>query len=339
VHRTPLLLLSVLTVSLLAFAPATSDGDLSSSASCRVDGAVAYSNAIGQVTCADVNGGEFEVDVTVTLQRLTSAGWKIVASERCTGDSTNGQASVPCEVVTPTFSSGPHRALIDVASPQDLAPVEFRPTNQGPVRPDALADDECGVNEAFDNRDTALADAPWADVCAITMTHQLDKVGGDVRLSSVEISVHVAGMLEHRTPTTSWHASLETESCVHSFEAAGDGVTDVRVLSECNPVPSTPCEGDRGTIFGDNCVEDNGYTDSETKTFTASQVAFTDTEIRITLDIDDLGSLAANDLVAGATVISVMGGSRTSVRRTGNLSRTAVGTEFAYSNGRSYTFD
>jgi hypothetical protein len=128
---------------------------------------------------------------------------------------------------------------------------------------------------------------------------------------------------------------------VHSFEAAGDGVTGtagVRVLSDCNPLPSTPCDGVPGIIFGDSCRMSNGYADSERTTFPASHVAFTDTEVLITFDIDELGSVARGDLVAGTVVRSVWGGSMTGIGSTADGSRMVVDNDFAFSNGSSYTF-
>ncbi len=338
-HRT-LLLLVALSMLLTAFAPAPSSPGLD--ATCRIDGAVVHSGAVGVVICTDIGGDEFAVDVVVTLQSKGSGTWEDVASERCTGTSTDGVASLTCEVVETSTGTPPRRALVDLASPRDLEPVELRPTAQGTLIPNALADDECGVNEAIDDRDLTTPPAPWADVCAITMSHELEVTDEEATLSSFTVTVHVAGMLDNRPETTAWRAVLDTENCNHLVEASDAGIigeAGARVRSQCNWLGWGPCDFVYDLIYGDSCRSGLGYADEEVVTLPASAISFTDTEVAITVDTDDLGPLAGTDLVAGATVLQVDGGSSSGVGSSMDESRATLSGEYAWSNGRTHTFD
>lgn len=338
--RRTLLLLAALSMLLTAFAPAPSSPGLAPT--CRIDGAVAHSGAVGVVTCTDIGGDKFAVDVVVTLQSKGSGAWEDVASERCTGTSTNGVASLTCEVVEASTGTPPRRAVVDLASPRDLEPVELRPTPQGALIPNALADDECGVNEVIDDRDLTTPPAPWADVCAITVAHELDTTDDKVTLSSFTVIVHVAGMLDSRPGTTAWRADLDTENCSHVVQASDAGLigeAGVQVRSQCNWLGWGPCDVVYDLIYGDSCRSGLGYADEEVVTLPANTVSFTDTEVAITVNTDDLGPLAGSDLVAGATVLQVDGGSSSGIGSSTDGSRATLSTEFAWSNGRTHTFD
>jgi hypothetical protein len=214
---------------------------------------------------------------------------------------------------------------------------------------DVLASDACDVNELVDS-DLTAPDAPWADLCAVTMEHVItesedDADGGSVELESVTVIVHVAGLVDGRTPTTSWAARLSVGECRHEVSVHDDGFVGeagVRITSSCVAGEPVPCGfvGELLTqLLGGTCSAGQTWEESETAALAAEAVEYRADQLRITFSPRDLGSLASENLVAGATVRSVSASTTTGVGSSEDGSRLAFDSDTAGSTGRTYTFD
>lgn len=337
----------VVCVLLAAFAPAVASGDNSSgdNITCRLDGEATSGQAVATATCLQADPdthGEFELLLTLTLQVLRDSEWVDVDTVECTGESVRGLGQTTCATAPPDVPGEAYRGLIDLEEPKDWAPATAQPHYQGgePVQ-DPLASDACDVNELVDY-DLTAPDAPWADLCAVTMDHVLDD---NDRLASVTVTIHVAGLVDLRTETTSWQANLNTDECRHEVAVHDDGVIGqpgVRVDTKCQEAEPEPCGiiGETlAELTGGSCAGSRVWEESETSSLDDTAVEFLADRVRVTFAPGDLGPLGAADLVAGQTIVSVDAVTSTGLGSREDGSRIVVDGDFASSTGRTYTLD
>lgn len=338
--------LAVLAVLLVAFAPAPQVTEDSGNISCRLDGEATTGQAVGTATCLQADPethGEFEIELVVTLQAFEGE-WVDVATEGCAAESVNGLAQAQCVATDDAAPDRSYRALIDLVSPKDWAPAVAQPVYQGgePIQ-DALAIDECDVNELAGDTDLTAPDAPWADLCAVTMEHRLD-AEGEV-LESVTVTIHVAGLVDLRTETTGWEAVLSTADCDHAVVVDDTGITGaagVRINTSCGRLGDVPCTGVAALlteVTGGACSGGTVWEEQATSTLAADAVEFRADQLRVTFAPDDLVALAATDLVAGRTITEVDAFTSTGVGSRTDESRVAVDYDLAFSTGRTHTLD
>lgn len=339
--------MAALAVLLVAFAPAADVTANGGNISCRLDGEATTGQAVGTATCLQADPethGEFEIDLIVTLQALADGEWVDVATDGCTAESVNGLAQAQCVATVDGAPDGTFRALIDLVSPKDWAPAVAQPVYQGgePIQ-DALAEDECDVNELAGDSDLTAPDAPWADLCAVTMEHRLD-AEGEV-LESVTVTIHVAGLVDLRTETTGWRATLSTADCDHAVVVDDTGITGeagVRVETSCGHLGDIPCTGVAAILTeltGGGCSAGRLWEEEATSTLAADAVEFRADQLRVTFGPDDLVAPAVTDVVAGQTITEVVALTTTGVGSRTDGSRANVDDDRAYSTGRTHTLD
>lgn len=345
-------MLWVLLVSVFAPAAAANHVEPGNNITCRLDGEAASGQAVATATCLQLDPqthGEFDLRLSLTLQVLDGSDWVDVETVECTGSSTNGIGATGCATSPDAPPEGTYRGLIDLDEPKDWRPAVAQPHYQGgePLD-DVLASDACDVNELVDS-DLTAPDAPWADLCAVTMEHVIVKDdesdGGDDELESVTVIVHVAGFVDARTPTTSWTVHLSAGECRHEVAVHDDGYVGeagVRITSNCEAGEPVPC-GFVGELLaellGGTCSAGQTWEESETVALAAETVEYDADQLRITFSPRDLGPLASTNLVAGATVRSVSAFTTTGLGSAEDGSRLAFDGDFASSTRRTYTFD
>lgn len=339
--------MAALAVLLVAFAPAPAVTDDGGNVSCRLDGEATSGQAVGTATCLQADpetSGEFEIDLAVTLQAFEGGEWVDVVTDGCTAESVNGLAQAQCVAIDDAAPDRSYRALIDLESPKDWAPAVAQPVYQGgePVQ-DPLAIDECDVNEIAGDSDLTAPDAPWADLCAVTLEHQLDAEGET--LESVTVTIHVAGLVDLRAETTSWQATLSTADCDHAVVVDDTGITGtsgVRIETSCGRLGDIPCTGVAAILTeltGGACSAGSIWEEEATSVLAADAVEYRSDQLRVTLGPDDLVPLAAADLVAGQMITEVDALTSTGLGSGTDGSRVALDYDAAYSTGRTYALD
>jgi hypothetical protein len=334
-------LIAVLTALLLVAPAAPAAADDVPNTTCRIDAVAEVAGVDAQISCLQLDVetyGEFDAAATVTLQVATDDGWEDLSSFECTGRSVQGVFEHNCHVVNTGVRAGDDvRGLIDLDAPQDWPPAIADPlyTGGSPVA-DALAEDECDVNEAHETYDLTAPDAPWADLCGVTMSSQ---VTGE--LTSVTIATHVAALRDERTPTTTWVAQLRGASgCGHTVSVAEDGVIGEAAATfhtGCDYEPAE-CSGISKLITdltGGGCAASGAYAEEETVVLPADAVSFSGDEITVTVEPDDLPALAAADFAPGATIESASAWSHTGLGS--GDGRIALDYDFAGPTGRTHT--
>ena len=203
---------------------------------------------------------------------------------------------------------------------------------QAAEEPRPLAADECGLAETTETHDLTLSDAPWVDLCAVT----IEPAAG----SAITVVTHVAGSLRERVPNASWAPTLRVDDCIHTVVVEdGDtvGAIDARVESRCGENPQ-PCTGIFKTItdlIGGVCATASTWDHEETFVLVDNVVTFTDTGVRVTLDPDRLSPLLATALAPRSVITSVSALSSGGVSANGD--RAALDFDVADSTGRRYT--
>lgn len=337
--------MAALAVLLVAFAPAPEMSDDGGNVTCRLDGEATSGQAVGTATCLQAHpetSGEFQLELTVTLQELQDGAWVDVASDGCATESVNGLAQVQCAATGGDVPAGTFRALIDLVSPKDWAPAVAQPVYQGgePIQ-EPLALDDCDVNEVVGDTDLSPPDVPWADLCAVTMEHELE----DEALESITVTIHVAGLVDLRTETTAWEARLSTEDCDHTVAVDDTGIigtAGVRIDSSCGPLGSVPCTGVSQLLTdltGGACSAGFVWEQEATSTLEADAVEFRADHLRVTFGPGDLVPLAAADLVAGRTITEVNAITSTGLGSRADGIRVAPDHDRAYATGRTHTLD
>lgn len=343
----PLLLLSLALCATALVPPGATAPEDGRNVTCRLDGEAGGGQASASATCLRLDSqgeGEFDVHLVVTLQVQDAGGWTDLETVECDGTSVNGIAQVPCATGANDME-GTQRGLIDLDSPKDWAPAVAEPTYQGgdPVR-DPLARDNCDVNELVDS-DLTAPDAPWADLCAVTMEHALDQEDGE--LVSATVIVHVAGLVDQRGPSTTWETRLHTADCGHTLRVEDAGPRDdgpvVSIATGCHSQGTPGCGVVGETIadlLGGSCSSGPvQWEENERTQLDASSVEFRADQIRVTFTRSELGPLAATDLVAGRTIEAVDAYSLTGVRDRETGLTLTFDIDHAWPTGRTYTLD
>lgn len=341
------MMLMALVMALAVVAPAA--GEMNSdvpNTTCRIDAAATGAAAGAEISCLQLDTdthGEFDGLVTVTLQVRQGDGWVDAAQETCSGRSVEGALVLPCQVAAPEAAEqGEVRGVVDLKSPKDWEPAVAHPTYTGgrPI-PDPLAIDECDVNETADRFDLTLSDAPWVDLCAVTMASAVDERG---QLESLTVVIHVWGGLEQRLPTGSWRARFRVEEgCTHEVIVTDDGFVGVASAhlhsgcdyeaGECGPISQLLTE-----LTGGVCASSGTWGEEQTMALSLDDVTLIGDEVRVVLTPDAFGPLAARDLRAGAVIRNVRATTATGVGAGENGTRGAVvDVDMAYSTGRTFS--
>ena len=330
----------VLAMSLLA-APGAAAADDEPNTTCRIDAAAVQAVLDAQISCLQLDTethGEFDAAVTVTLQYWTADGWTDAATNTCTGASTEGVLELSCSATSEDLPPDEVRGLIDLAAPKDWPVAVAEPTyTAGAPIAEPLAVDECDLNETYDASDLSVPDAPWADLCAVSMSSQLDDHG---ELESVSVTTHVTWLPDERTPTTTWMTQLVGASgCTHKITVADGGPTrdlSAGLTTGCDYEP-VECTGILRLVtdaVNGSCAAAGSYGAEESVTLPAEAVTF-DGAMVVTLRPGDVPSLAASDFALGSTIQSVS--AATFIGIGGGGVWTTLDADFAGSTGRTYT--
>ena len=310
---------------------------------CSINGAVAQAVLHAEVRCLQLDTetyGEFDASVTARIQKLVGGTWTEVAAKTCTGGSAQGVMELPCSVTAP-MPAGQNelRGLIDLDAPKNWGPVVAQPTYLGgrPILA-PLAEDECDLRENID-ADLTASDAPWADLCAVTMSSQVGAEGG---LEAVNILTHVTGLLGERTETTNWVAELTMQSgCTHRISVADAGVTgtaSARIDTGCGAYTPGPCGGVEKVITdltNGSCSSAGSYATRSEVVLPRDAVTFTGAEVIVTLRPEVLEPSLAREFALGQTVRSVRAFTTTGIGS--GADRASLDYDTAESTQRRYT--
>ena len=304
---------------------------------CAVDAAAVPGRVIALVTCLQIDSeqpGDFPASVTVTLQRFGAAGWVDDARETCAATASEGVLALQCAAAATQPPTATVRGLVDLDKPRDWDPIVVDPTHVGGGVPmDALAADECVVDESTESSDLTVSDAPWVDLCAIWMGSQGD---------ATTVTFGVAGLVEERVGSAAWEASLAMKhnDCVHDI-AVEDGATigdvNAKVTTRCG-YSNIECTGLEKTVFDllrMSCSAGSKYEMTETIVLPDAAVTFTPTTVSVTLQPSKVSPFVAKSLAPGKVVSSVAGYSTMGTHL--GAQRAVFDVDYAYSTGRSFT--
>ena len=333
----------LVTMLFLGATPGAANADDEPNTTCRIDAMAEAAAVVAHVTCLQLDVekyGEMDGAVTVTLQRYDDGKWASIARETCTDTSTKGVLALRCAAENPAEAGSNIRGLIDLDKPKDWGVAVASPRYLGgDPRAEALALDDCDVNEVADASDLTLQDAPWADICAVFASSSL--TGDDVRMT---VAIDVFGGLEQRLPTSTWAAELNVAGgCNHQIVVAdtgGAGTGSSWIDSRCGYEPGV-CTGIWAIIedvTNGACSTTGTWESYERVALPADAVDFVGNAVVVSFRPKAISALVASDFASGSVIRNVSGWTTSgAAMNTGQAMRAAVDGDYADSTGRTYT--